>query len=73
MERISVRLPDALVAALASASEERGVTRSRLVRAVLEDALNGGTVPDVPPTPREVREEEAQRAVDRMNAIAMGR
>jgi hypothetical protein len=72
MERISVRLPDALVAALASASEERGVTRSRLVRAVLEDALDGGTVPDVPETAREVLRRLQLEEVARLNALARG-
>jgi hypothetical protein len=53
MERLSVRLTDAMFWKLDALAEERGVTRTRLVRQLLEAGLR-----DRPPPPSEMPSED---------------
>jgi predicted transcriptional regulator len=46
---VSTRLPDDLLQAIDAAAAERQATRSALLRALVEDAVDVGDLPDVPP------------------------
>ena len=61
MVRISVRVPSELVEAVDAWAVALGRTRSRVIRAVLEDALDSGQLPGVSPTSEEQLDAELQR------------
>ena len=71
MALISVRMPAELLQALDAWAVELGRTRSAVLRAVLEDLVDAGETPSVPPPPL-TRRERLEADVARMNAIARG-
>jgi len=69
MEQLSVRLPDRVFRQLDDLAAERGVTRTGVVRQLLEAGLRGRPVPHTePPTETELLDLLADRA--RMGNVA---
>jgi predicted transcriptional regulator len=58
---VSTRLPGDLVGALDAAAAERQATRSALLRAIVEDAIDANELPDVAPTPQDELDREDAR------------
>jgi Ribbon-helix-helix protein, copG family len=71
MPTLSLRLPETTIAALDELAAERGVTRTRAVRQLLDAGLDGRpTVPSEPPTEAELVALLSERArAGNMSAI----
>lgn len=65
---ISTRVPAELADALDAWADATGTCRSAVVRALIEDGIDAGEMPSVPPT----RQEQLDVELERLNAIARG-
>jgi hypothetical protein len=72
MDPLSVRMPPALVHALNAAAYARGATRSALIRAVLEDALDVDRLPEVPETAAEMLARLQIEQMERLRELTRG-
>lgn len=58
---VSVRLPGELVDALDAWADALGATRSTVLRGLIEDGIDAGELPSVPPTRQELLDVEFER------------
>lgn len=58
---ISTRVPSELADALDAWADAIGTCRSAVVRALIEDGIDAGELPTVPPTRQELLDDELQR------------
>lgn len=58
---VSVRLPRELIAVLDAWAVALGATRSTVLRGLIEDGVDAGEMPSVPPTSRELLDAEDER------------